>query len=80
VQSRQHCSRVNGNDAGTISRNRELYQAALELAPRDRAGFLDNACPGDEALRLEVEKLIVDHDQGGNLLARPILEPQRECL
>jgi hypothetical protein len=52
----------------------------LELAPRDRAGFLDNACAGHQALRLEVEKLIADHDQGWNLLARPILEPQRECL
>jgi serine/threonine-protein kinase len=36
----------------------ELFHAALERAPQERAAFLDQACGGDEALRREVESLI----------------------
>ena len=37
----------------------QLFQAAMELAPEKRAAFLANACQGDEALRQEVEALVV---------------------
>ncbi|MFN0120565.1 MAG: protein kinase domain-containing protein [Blastocatellia bacterium] len=36
---------------------RELYDAALERRPDERAAFLDKACPGD-SLRHEVESLL----------------------
>src|SRR5215208_6061952 len=36
----------------------ELMEAALELAPGDRAAFLDEACGTDTSLRDEVEALL----------------------
>ncbi|MEK6287162.1 MAG: hypothetical protein AABO57_15585 [Acidobacteriota bacterium] len=36
----------------------ELAQAALERGVAERAGFLDEACAGDEVLRREVESQI----------------------
>jgi len=41
-------------------RNRitDLYHAALQLAPEERAAFMNAACDGDEALRQEVESLL----------------------
>ena len=40
------------------TRVEQLYQAALERDESQRAGFLDEACAGDEALRREVEILL----------------------
>ncbi|HEX6284390.1 MAG TPA: serine/threonine-protein kinase, partial [Pyrinomonadaceae bacterium] len=40
----------------------ELFEAALERAPKDRAAFLDQACGSDRELRREVEKMLAfDH-------------------
>src|SRR5215813_11588320 len=36
----------------------ELYHAALERAPEDRAAFLAEACADDSDLRREVEELL----------------------
>lgn len=36
----------------------ELYHAALERPEEQRAGFLDEACGGDQELRGEVESLL----------------------
>ena len=33
----------------------KLYHSALELDESQRKAFLDQACSGDEALRMEVE-------------------------
>ena len=44
----------------------ELFDRAAELAPAERAAFLDHACIGDEHLRSEVESLLATdatHDQ-----------------
>jgi hypothetical protein len=30
----------------------DLFQSALERAPEERAGFLDEVCHGDEGMRL----------------------------
>src|SRR4030095_7582102 len=56
-----------------------LLEQALERAPGQRCGFLDEACAGDEELRREVEALLVAHEQAGNLLSSPALEagPER---
>jgi hypothetical protein len=37
----------------------ELYRAALAHAERERPAFLAGACAGDEALRREIEALLV---------------------
>jgi serine/threonine protein kinase/Tol biopolymer transport system component len=39
-------------------RVKELFHAALERAPEERASFLSQACAGDEAMREEVESLL----------------------
>ena len=42
---------------------KEVLYAALERIPAQRAAFLDDACQGDQALRGEVEALLVAHEQ-----------------
>jgi hypothetical protein len=46
-----------------------LYHAALTRALSDRAAFLREACPGDEALRQEVEALLAQSTTGDFLAA-----------
>src|SRR5215475_474693 len=52
----------------------QLYHAALERAPDERAAFLAETCPGDSGLRREVEELLgydgaAESFIGGNALA-----------
>ena len=47
-----------------------LYHAALELAPGQRAAFLDQACAGDEALRREVRSLLDSHDEAASFIEK----------
>jgi|GEM_PF-81036 len=58
----------------------ELYHAALELEPGERAAFLNQACAGDAALRSEVESLIASHEQAADSMAAPVLEMAAELL
>ena len=37
----------------------ELFHAAAERAPHERAAFLDKACGGDEELCRKIESLLV---------------------
>ena len=55
-----------------------LYHAARELAPGERARFLDDACGTDDALRREVESLLANEDLASSFLelgAAGTLEP-----
>jgi WD40 repeat protein/tetratricopeptide (TPR) repeat protein len=52
---------------------REVFEAALELPPENRAAFLEAACGGDAALRRRLEELLQKHDQAGSFLEEPIL-------
>jgi eukaryotic-like serine/threonine-protein kinase len=45
-----------------------LFHAALEREPDERAAFLAHACAGDERLRREVESLITSHDPSDNFM------------
>ena len=45
---------------------RDLFLAALERPPDERAAFLQEACAGDEELRREVESLLAHHDDAGS--------------
>ena len=56
----------------------ELFQAAVDLAPADRAALLAERCEGDETLRTDVERLLGNyeramgdfiHSQGGRYVA-----------
>ena len=47
-------------------RIQDVFLDAVELAPSQRAGFLDSECTGDPELRLEVEKLIESDRKRGS--------------
>ena len=50
---------------------REIFKSALEREASERAAFLDEACSGDESLRLEVESLLTSLEEGGSFLETP---------
>ena len=58
----------------------ELYHAALERAESERAGFLEQACGGDEGLRGEVESLLSFHQQAGSFIEVPALDEAARAL
>ena len=53
-------------------RIKELFGAALERDPRERAAFLSQACGQDVTLREEVESLLQAHDSTDPLLEEPL--------
>jgi serine/threonine protein kinase len=55
-------------------RAKELFGAALELDPSQRASFLAENCR-DEGLRLHVEKLLTNYREAGSFLDDPVLNP-----
>jgi eukaryotic-like serine/threonine-protein kinase len=54
-------------------RLKELFGAALEVAPADRDAFLAAACEGDLPLRAELEALLAAHRLPGAFLEAPPL-------
>jgi serine/threonine-protein kinase len=64
----------------------ELFAAALEREPAERAAFLDSVCGDDRELRREVEKMLKCDEQAGSfiksdvfkLAAHLITEPSEE--
>jgi serine/threonine protein kinase len=53
-------------------RIKALFEAALPQPSDQRASFLARLCP-EEDLRVEVEKLLADHDEAGSFLSEPVL-------
>ncbi len=53
----------------------DLFGAALDLPPEERAAFLDRECRHDPELRREVEALLHANADAGTFLEHPILEP-----
>jgi len=59
----------------------ELYHAALDRAPGERAAFLSQACSGDDQLQREVESLLPPNgDRNGGLMEKPAMEIAAELL
>jgi serine/threonine protein kinase/tetratricopeptide (TPR) repeat protein len=52
----------------------EIFQTALDLAPGERAPYIEKACAGDEELQREVEALLAEHDEAGDFLDAPLYE------
>ncbi len=50
---------------------RQIFDGALERAPKDRAAYLRVVCAGDDAMRREVESLLASHDDASGFLAKP---------
>src|SRR5262245_18486667 len=48
---------------------RDLFLAALQRPPAERAAYLEAACGGDAALRQRVEALLQAHDEPGAFLS-----------
>jgi WD40 repeat protein/serine/threonine protein kinase len=59
-----------------LERCKEIFAQALEKkSPADRAAFLAQACPGDLALRHQVESLLRAHEQAGPFLGKAAPSP-----
>src|SRR6266487_3050661 len=52
----------------------QLYHAARQRGPVERAEFLEQACAGDNALRREVESLLAEDAGVRSFLETPALE------
>jgi hypothetical protein len=52
----------------------ELCHAALQVAPEQRAGFLQDACEKDEQLRREVESLLMHESSAEEFIEAPAFE------
>ena len=59
---------------------KEIFHAALERPPYERASFPGSACAGDEAARREVSQLISAHEGPGELLLSPAFELAARAL
>jgi hypothetical protein len=67
-----------GMPAERSQRIEQLYHAARERDPGDRAAFLEQACAGDDALRREVESLLAEDSGVRSFLETPALEVVRK--
>ena len=52
---------------------KEVFDAAWQRTPDERARFLDEACGTDETMRREVESLLSSFDGAGSFMAKPIV-------
>ena len=66
-------------DPARWRRVEEIYQAAVEREPEERAAFLAVACAGDEDLRREVESLLAQPSTD-EMLDRPAWAPEATRL
>ncbi len=64
-------------DPARWRRVEEIYQAAADRHPEERAAFLAMACSGDEDLRREVESLLAQ-PSGDGMLDRPAWEAETD--
>src|SRR4030042_496414 len=53
---------------------KDIFLAALDSEPADRAALLDELCAGDAALRRQVEMLLQVHDQPDSFLDSPRID------
>jgi eukaryotic-like serine/threonine-protein kinase len=58
----------------------DIFNGALERERGARRAYVENACGGDETLRGEVEALLQQDGQGGQLLSAPIEQVAGEVL
>jgi eukaryotic-like serine/threonine-protein kinase len=59
---------------------KELFGAALDVAPAERSVFLRQACRGDAALQSEVEALLANHERAGGFAERPAIEKLTDAV
>src|SRR5688572_29242051 len=49
----------------------EIFQAAVDLLPEERARYISQVCANDTTLKHDVESLLSQHDSAGELLDQP---------
>jgi serine/threonine-protein kinase len=59
---------------------KEIFHAAVVLAPSERAAYLDRACSGNNSLRQAVESLIKSHEETGTFVDTPAYQAAAEML
>src|SRR6266700_5469039 len=59
---------------------KEIFHAAVALAPAERDTYLDHVCDGNASLRHAVESLIKSHEQTGNFVDVPAYQAAAEML
>jgi eukaryotic-like serine/threonine-protein kinase len=62
------------------ARIKELFEAAADLAPNERAALLSNECDGDTALRREVESLVESDSHTDGFIEKPAFEVPRDLF
>jgi serine/threonine protein kinase/tetratricopeptide (TPR) repeat protein len=62
------------------ARVKQLFEAAADLAPNERASLLNDECDGDDALRHEVESLLESDSQTDGFIEQPVLEIPRNLF
>jgi serine/threonine protein kinase len=62
------------------ARVKELFEAAVELDPNQRAAFLDAECDGDEALRVELVSLLKSDEQTDGFIEEPAFAIPRDLF
>ena len=59
---------------------KEIFHAALALAPNERAVYLERSCSGNDSLRQAVESLIKSHEETGNFVDTPAYQAAADLL
>lgn len=59
---------------------KEIFHAALALAPEERAAYLEQAANGDVSLRRAVESLLRSHEETENFVDAPAYQAVAEML
>jgi serine/threonine protein kinase/formylglycine-generating enzyme required for sulfatase activity len=58
----------------------KLLETTMELAPKERAAFLDEACSGDSQLRHRIETLLASLDQAESFMEAPPAEAAESLI
>jgi len=59
---------------------KEIFHAALALAPQERAAYLEQASAGNASLRLAAEALLKSHEETNNFVDAPAYQAAAEML
>ncbi len=58
----------------------EIFHAAIDRAPQERAAFLHEACAGDDELRSEAAELIEAHEEAMDFIEQPAIAHDARVL
>jgi serine/threonine protein kinase len=58
----------------------DVLQAALDREPGVRAAYLEEACAGDEELKMEAAQLLSAHDEAGDFIEEPAIAQDAHVL